>query len=313
MAGDRYLDPEFEDTELPERPELAALAHAAELEASALPVSAVRRLGARRRRRRHAAIGAGALALVVLAGSVAAGSTGALFTQDPPVVASPTPTTGPVPGPTPTGPIEAVNELRVEDVPHRAGVERVTKIDSADVGSVTSACVGGGLDSQVGSWGFESAFRVRPTDPAVTPDPQAPVFGTLVLAQLVGTQNAAEGSSVFASVRRQVEACPRSLAGRGFTVLGGSTVTWVDVDPGVDGSRGGYATVVYRTPGDRSEEGWFESIGVTQYRERLMVTVRLAYGSDDSWSERPGGDPAGGLAENPQFGLIAASAKRLRA
>jgi hypothetical protein len=68
---------------------------------------------------------------------------------------------------------------------------------------------------------------------------------------------------------------------------------------------------LYRAKSDKSDSGYFETVGLTSVEDRLMVIVDLLYGMDKITSDQQGGDPDNGVPADRQFALIEAAAKRL--
>ncbi len=86
---------------------------------------------------------------------------------------------------------------------------------------------------------------------------------------------------------------------------------WISVNTS-DGTAGGFAQVpLYRGQSDTSENGYFETVGLTVVEDRLMVTIEVLYGNEKHTSYQQGGDSESGLPEDLQFPLIKAAAKRL--
>lgn len=299
--------------------DLSELARYGEERAVGLPADRIRRLGTRRRNRRHAVIGVAAV--VVLLGGGAVFAQTQLRTDRPPIIAT-TPTAVPntsTPSPPAVSPstrtLTAANLLAVGDVP-TVGAERVTPA-AAGVGRArddTSACI---PDQGLGVFGAEQIltrnFLIEPVDPPFTPDPKDPLSGQPVvytLALQFADENAATGA--YETYTRWIADCDQTIQKRGGTPLG--TVgkpRWHPVQTGTNGARGSWVETLYRLPGDTSDNGFFESVGLTVVDDRLMVTVALVYGQDNNVSTNQAGDPTTELPPHPQFGLVIAAARRL--
>ncbi|SDS20837.1 hypothetical protein SAMN04488543_1281 [Friedmanniella luteola] len=290
---------------------LRGLSADAEHGATPLDPVRVRRLGARRRHRRHAATAAAAAVVVALAG-------GGLLTQlpgrddtAPPPVASAVPSrpaASPAPDapstvpPTPARTVGTATLLRAADVPTRGGPAlEIAPTGTGRVPDELSACIPDGLAPLRASGQAARDFR--------HPGQEQPAVQTLAL------QFADPGAAQRAErvVRGWVDDCAATLEDHGNTLLDapGDPVRVEVTTPA--GTSGEFAVVPVYTQqgGESSQEGFFESLGVTRVDDRLMLTVEVVVGMDDNVSLQPGGDPAGGQPEHPQFGLVRAAAERL--
>ncbi len=312
---------------------------AVEVERTTTPVEPerVRRLGDRRRHRRHALTAAAAVVVAGLAGGVVLSQTPGLTTQVPPPVAS-GPTAVPVPVPTapapsastsvpaPTDPtasggptpsatspsspdptsetrrLGTANLLRAGDVPTSGGpaLEVAPQGTGRDLDEV-SVCIPDGLSVLGATDTAARDFRY--------PEQERPAIQTVAL-QFVDAAAAREAEQ---TVENWVDDCVATLEDRGATVLGEQGPEWLDVDT-TAGTSGRFAVLpIYREADQSGEDGVFESLGVTRVDDRLMLTVRANVGMDDNVSLEAEPDPADGMQPHPQFGLVAAAAERLAA
>ena len=142
------------------------------------------------------------------------------------------------------------------------------------------------------------------------PSPGDPSIYTVAwqFADPAGAQQAEQ------TVRRWVADCRRTLA---------ASLEWRPIRSGQNSStfhpvklsgtgQGAWAEVpLYRARTDRSDNGFFETVGLTRVADRLMVTIDLVYGMDKITSDQQDGDPDNGIPADPQFELVEAAAKRL--
>ncbi len=121
--------------------------------------------------------------------------------------------------------------------------------------------------------------------------------------------DAAAAKAASRTFRTRIGACGKQLREDGYWV-GSHGPGWIKA-PTTRGS-GRFTELVYKEPGHAdADEGYFESVGITRVRDRLMITVSVVYGQDYNVSLKPQGDPETGLGPHPQFALIKAAAKRL--
>ena len=281
---------------------------AVEVERTATPIEPerVRRLGNRRRHRRHALTAAAAVVVAGLAGGVALSQTPGLSTQVPPPVAS-NPTAVPsTSGPTTADPtsepraLGSANLLRASDVPTSGGpsLEVAPSGTGRDLDEV-SACIPDGLSVLGATDTAARDFRY--------PEQERPAIQTVALQ----FADAAAARGAEQMVTGWVDDCVATLEERGATLLGEEKPEWVDVDT-AGGPSGRFAVLpIYREADEAGEDGVFESLGVTRVDDRLMLTVRVVVGMDDNVSLEAEPDPADGMQAHPQFALVAAAAERL--
>ena len=142
------------------------------------------------------------------------------------------------------------------------------------------------------------------------PDPDDPSIYT-VAWQFADAAAAREAEKTF---RGWVADCRKTLA---------ASTQWRPIRAAQNSSRfrpvqlsgagqGAWADVpIYRARADRSDSGFFETVGLTLVEDRLMVTVDLVYGKDKNTSDQQGGDPGTGAPADRQFDLVKAAAQRL--
>lgn len=307
--------------------QLADLARAAEQQADPWPAARVRQLGTQRRHRRHALSVAAVAAVVALGGGFAFTQLGAGTNLEPNPVATPTaaaPSTSPAPstGPTPstTAPVRTVTEtnlLTTADIPLQVESNRVV-VTAAGVGrpaAATSVCVPDSIELLGATSTRDRNFRTEVTDPTYNPDPSDPLSEQpTVYSQGLQFADAELAEQARTTYQGWVADCLDQLrASQDREVIGtGWKLDWHSVR---SGSRvvGSFAEVpIYRDRSDSSENGYFETVGLTRVDDRLMITVDLMYGNEKHYSLDQGGDPTTEMPADPQFALVVAAAKRLR-
>ncbi len=287
---------------------------AVEVERTTTPVEPerVRRLGDRRRYRRHALTAAAAVVVAGLAGGVVLTQTPGLGTQVPPPVAS-GPTAAPLPSPSGSTPsasdptargraLGGANLLRAGDVPTSGGPAlEVAPSGTGRSLDEVSACIPDGLSVLGATDTAARDFRY--------PGQQQPAIQTVALQ----FPDAPAARAAEQTVAGWVDDCVATLEDRGATVLGEEGPEWLDVDTAA-GTSGRFAVLpIYREADQSGEDGVFESLGVTRVDDRLMLTVRAVVGMDDNVSLEADPDPADGMPAHPQFALVVAAAERLAA
>jgi hypothetical protein len=295
-------------------PGLTELGRVGEDSAQPLPVVQVRRLGDRRRARRHAGMLAAAVTAVMIAGGTVL-SQGMLQTDRAPDPAQ-TPTTVPTvvtASPTPTRTVTEANLIMASEVP---GIERERFVETpAGVGrddDHLTTCVPDGEMDQLGATATAGrSFRMDRRSDGETNPPAKPFDNEPTLyTQAVQFDSTAAAEKAYLIYRDWLDSCPQTIKERGDTALGGG-VGWTPVSTSVNGAKAGFDEIVWRAASDGSEAGYFESIGLTRVDDRLAVTVWLVYGQDYNVSLDPKGDPDTGLPAHPQFGLLKAAAQHL--
>jgi hypothetical protein len=282
---------------------LRDLAAQGEREAVATDPSRVRRLGERRRHRRYALNTALAAVVLAAAGGTVLSQVPGLTDRSPdPVASAPTavPVPPPTPTPAPTRTVGAAQLLRPADVPTSGGPElEIAPAGAGRSADEISACVPNGLGALAATGSASRSFRY--------PGQSGVPISTVAL-QFADAEAARRAEQ---TVRGWVENCPALLREKGATVLGSGGVEWVAVDT-PPATSGRFAVLpIYQEADSTSEDGVFESLGVTRVEDRLMLTARVVVGMDDNVSLDAEPDPADGMPAHPQFGLVTAAAERL--
>ncbi len=291
---------------------LEDLAAYGEQQAHPMPASRVRQLGTQRRHRRYALTVATAAVLVALGGGAIASQLGTGTTQVPNPATTPTITAVPSPART----VSTANLLSTDDVPLMIKTDEVVITDPG-VGrsdDTSSVCVPDGLEALGATAMVSRNFRVEVNDPDFTPDPSDPLYQQpSVYTQALQFADADQAEQARRTYQRWVEDCYDQLStSTDLETVGTSyKVDWRSVRSG-NRVVGSFTEVpTYRDRADTTENGYFESVGLTRVEDRLMITIDLLYGNEKHYSLEQGGDSDSGLPEDPQFGLVQAAAQRL--
>ena len=215
---------------------------------------------------------AAAVAAMVIAGGTAL-SQGVLDTDRAPDPAQ-KPTTVPTvvtASPTPARTVTAANLIMASDVP---GLEQERFIETpAGVGrddDQLATCVPDGGMGQLGATNtLGRNFRMDrrfdgSTNPPAEPFGSDPTLYTQALQ--FGSDAAAE--KAYLIYRDWLDSCPQTIKQRSDTALGGG-VGWTPVSTSISGAKAGFDEFVWRGAADRSEAGYFESVGLTRVDDRL--------------------------------------------
>lgn len=295
--------------------DLRQLARAGEQAARPLSAQRTRALGDRRRARRQVGLGAAAVALAAVAGGAVLSLTGLGLDGSPEPAQTPRVVTA---SPQPTRTLTPANLIGPEQVP-TYGPERVG-IAAPGLGRPTdqsSPCIPNGLSELGATTVLSRNFHYL--DPAArggvgrapsgAPTPQASKVPPSVYTTALQFADPAAAQRAYDQVVAWRDGCETRLAQRGYTV-GNRAATWVPVHGG-NRELGRFADLTYTEPGVTSENGVFESLGLTRVADRLMITVTVTSGMDHNRAYDPSGDPANGLSAHEQYALITAAAGRL--
>ena len=235
---------------------LTELARLGEDPAQPLPVEQVRRLGDRRRTRRHAGMVAAAVGLVMIAGGTAL-SQGVLDTDRSPDPAH-TPTTVPAvvtASPAPARTVTAVNLIKASEVPDsiRSGSSRPGR-RRPECGSSDHLRTGRGdgparRDSHARPKLPDGSALRRLDEPAGEADPQRP--HPLHASPAVRLDAAAE--KAYLTYRDWLDGCSQTIKDRGDTAFGGGG--WTSVSTSINGAKAGFEEFVWQDASDRPDQG----------------------------------------------------------
>ena len=292
--------------------EFRDLAEATGHSVTPMSVSRIRELGARRRQRRHLAVGAVGVVLAV-------GLGGGLFTQtinraapDLPPIAS-TPTAPVTATPVPPRAVTLDNVITTDELKIGNGAKGkwLDFTDNARDWDEVSACQQAGFASLGATSQAGRSFRF--SFDGYTPEPGAP-HADEPTAYVLALQfpDAATAKQAYTTYRGWVTKCSPWLTSQDYDALDvGQPVTWVDA-PVTKGSAE-FAMNVYRLPSEKkAEDAYWETVGLLLDGDRMTVTVGLQYANEYHYANVPGGDPGSGMPPDQQFNLLAESARVLR-
>lgn len=219
------------------------------------------------------------------------------------------------PTPSPTAParsVTAANLLGPDSVP--AELSYQTVVESADGQGRTTAesyvCLPvDGLSSLGATAMVTRNFVYQVADEELDPYPDSPLKNKPVLfTQALQFADQASATKARATYVSWIKGCPATLDEKGYTVDTEQSLPPTVVD--LEGGQAQAGMVAYVRPGDDDAENlYWESAGVTQVKDRLMITVALSWGEDT-----PGTfDTSDGDFIHPQVILAEEAALRLAA
>lgn len=232
-----------------------------------------------------------------------------------------TPEATPSPTPSPVARLLSdANLLQVEDIRSPATSIKVEEVAAGRGRALEQLSVcfpedGGNLNATASkSRSFRFVLAGLEEEPgeeeAGGPDPEDPSIYTVAWQ----FADAASAEQARTTLKGRVADCRKTLA---------ASKDWRPIRAGENSSKfhpvklsgagqGAWAeTPIYRAKTDRSDSGFFETVGLTLVEDRLMVTVDLIYGMDKISSDQQGGDKDNGVPADRQFDLVEAAAKRL--
>ncbi len=150
-------------------------------------------------------------------------------------------------------------------------------------------------------------FGYKVTDPGADPYPKSPLkTQPIIYTQALQFADAAAASAARATYAGWIKNCPARLNEKGYSIDTGQSLKLTKLD--VDGGAAEAGMVAYVRPGETNAELlWWESAGVTQVKDRLMITISLSWGEDTPGSF----DDTDGDFINPQLILVEESALKL--
>jgi hypothetical protein len=272
-----------------------------------------RDLTRRRRRSPGGALrvaGAGAVAVLLLAGCGTPSSTTPPDGGNGSSAPTPTLTT---PSPTPTAParsVSASNLLTAEVIPLDPTYQ--TPVETPDgvgrpVGQSYVCLPDDGLASLGATSMVTRNFGYRVDAKDMDPYPKSPLKDQpVVYSQALQFPDEATATAARARYVGWIKACPTTLTEKGYSVDTDQSLKPTAV--AVEGGKAQAGMVAYVRPGDSDAVHlYWESAGVTQVKDRLMLTVLLSWGEDT-----PGTfDTSDGDFIHPQVALVEESVLRL--
>ena len=150
-------------------------------------------------------------------------------------------------------------------------------------------------------------FGYTVTDKELDPYPRSPLKNEpIIYTQALQFPDAAAAVAARSRYVTWIKACPDTLNEKGYSVDTGQSLDPTAIN--IDGGQADAGMGAYVKPGATSAELlYWESAGVTQVEDRLMITVSLSWGEDT-----PGTfDTSDGDFIHPQVILIGESAVKL--
>lgn len=237
------------------------------------------------------------VAMTVVVAALAVGCTPSTPEPDPP---------GP-PTPSPTRTVTEANLLTVADIPRPQGDGTIRSYDkNARPLNSVSVCQQD-LDQLGATSTAYAAFKqfggIAPKEGSKDPLANEPDVYALAL-QLPSAQAAIQARETYKS---WVDTCrPALSAGPALeSVDRGFGWTGIEVPQG----EATIAEIAYRPRGSRSDENYWESIGLTVVEDRLMITVFVFYALEDLYGLEPENDESG--YPHPQLQLVMRASARL--
>ena len=150
-------------------------------------------------------------------------------------------------------------------------------------------------------------FGYEVTDPELDPYPKSPLKGQpIIYTQALQFPDAAAATEARARYAGWIKNCPGTLDEKGYSIDTGQSLKLTTLD--AEGGSAQAGMVAYVRPGETDAERlWWESAGVTQVKDRLMITISLSWGEDTPGSF----DDSDGDFINPQLILVEESALKL--
>ncbi|HEU4545263.1 MAG TPA: hypothetical protein VFR88_03130 [Microlunatus sp.] len=150
-------------------------------------------------------------------------------------------------------------------------------------------------------------FGYEVTDPELDPYPKSPLKNQpIIYTQALQFPDAAAATKARALYAGWIQACPATLTEKGYSIDTGQSLKLTKLQ--AEGGTAQAGMVAYVKPGESDAVRlWWESAGVTQVKDRLMITVNLSWGEDT-----PGTfDDSDGDFIHPQLILVEESALKL--
>lgn len=302
---------EHEQLPEPDRiPGLDALAHHGERHADAPPVEQIRACGDRRRRRRHTAVGAGALAVVLLAGGVFVGGSGWLDSSRVPDPAQPPPI-GPSATPsstsTPQSEVGPQNVVPADDIPLTdpyVDVEQGVNPGKDRGPDSLTVCQQEPLSALDPTSSAFTAYQLVPPDGLADDNPLKGQPNLYLAALQFDDPGAA--LSAERTLRSWLTDCPEFLAGEGLAPKEDEPgtprpITWYEVS--MNNAEGGFVEQIYNGADPRDDGGYFEGVGLARVGDRLVIGVHLLFQSEFYWAT-PGEEDQTGADPHPLDPLL---------
>ena len=220
--------------------------------------------------------------------------------------------------PTPTAAarsVSATNLLTVDDVDGANDDPMTKQVVEAPDGqgrpvSQSYICLPeGGITSLSATSMVTRNFTFKIIDGTNDPYPKSPLKNKpTVYTQALQFSDEAAATAARSTYAGWIKDCAATLSNQGYGIGEDQGVPLAKVR--VEGAKAQAGMVAYVQPGSKDTDNlYWESAGVTQVKDRLMITVSLSWGEDT-----PGTfDTTEGDFINPQLALVEASVGRLAA
>ena len=224
--------------------------------------------------------------------------------------------TSSIPSPTPTAPARSVsanNLLTVDDIyPEDPMTTQVVEAPDRQGRPVSQSyiCLPENALSSLGATSMVTRdFTYKIINSENDPYPKSPLKNKpSVYTQAVQFPDAAAATAARATYAGWIKDCATTLLDRGYGVDKDQSVTVSTVR--VEGAKAQAGMVAYVEPGAKDNDNlYWESAGVTQVEDRLMITISITWGEDTPGSF----DQTEGDFINPVVALMDSSVERLAA
>jgi len=152
-------------------------------------------------------------------------------------------------------------------------------------------------------------FTVKIINAESDPYPKSPLKNKpSIFTQALQFDDEAAATKARATYAGWIKACPKTLLDQGYGIDGDQSLRLTTL--GTEGGKAQAGMVAYAQPGAKDTENlYWESAGVTQVKDRLMITIAVSWGMDT-----PGTfDETEGDFIHPQVALAEVSVERLAA
>ncbi len=234
------------------------------------------------------------------------GTSGKRTTGKAPATKPPTTTAPSTTAPPPARILSPTDLIDAAEVPLGANHEAVV-VSDPDVGrkpNKLSACQAGSATDLGATEALPRNFGPGRLD---SPTGRLPEIYTLTLQ----FDDATQAAKAEATYTGWLVDCASTLDADGYRMLRpkvGDSLAPITVNTG--SGQGRAYDLVYSEPGEPSESGTFENVGLLVVDDRLLIMVRVVQGQDDNayyW----GDNPVEGLGKHPFYAMMSVAAKKL--
>jgi hypothetical protein len=226
--------------------------------------------------------------------------------------AAPTPSASPTPT-APTRSVSAENLLTLDDIyPEDPMTVEVVEAPDGQGRPVSQSyiCLPENGISSLGATSMVTRdFTYKIINSENDPYPKSPLKNKpSVYTQALQFPDEAAATAAGATYAGWIRDCAQTLTDRGYGIDAEQSVKLAKVR--LDGAKGQAGMVAYVEPGAKdTNDLYWESAGVTQVKDRLMVTISLTWGEDNPGSF----DTSEGDFINPVVALMDVSVDKLKA